>query len=318
MSKERQLVSMVVPVYNEAEVIETFLTKLYEVLHKIRYKFEVIIVDDGSTDGTLEVLKKARNRYPSIKLISFTRNFGHQYALWAGMERSEGAAIIMMDSDLQHPPALIPVLIKHWESGALVVQTIRNDADVPFWKKLTSRLFYHLINLLSDIKINPASADFRLLDRAVVAQLLVFRENDIILRGLIPWLGFKTVFVEYHVDQRMAGKSKYSLAKKAKLAVTGITALSTVPLKLTAIAGLLISLISFGIGIQAIYTKLFTNTAVTGWTSIMVGIFFIGGLSMIFMGVLGEYLGKVFMEVKGRPKFIIDKVFGFHEEGQAD
>lgn len=311
MTRKDHIISIVIPVYNEEQIIKKFSDRLFEELSKIESSFEAIFVDDGSSDGTVNIIKKLQKEYASVKLVSFTRNFGHQHALWAGIERVTGSAVIMMDSDLQHPPSLIPKLIEQWRSGSLVVQTIRKDTKIPFFKKISSRLFYFFLNLFSDVKLSPSAADFRLIDRVVVAELLKFKEADVFLRGLIPWLGFRTTYLEFNSESRIAGKSKYSIFKMVKLALTGITSLSTLPLKFATMTGFVISLLSFYVGIDAIYARLTTDQAVPGWTSVMVGVFFIGGLSMIFMGILGEYLGKIFREVKRRPKYIIREALGF-------
>jgi len=314
MTRKDNTISVVIPVYNEEQVIEKFSDRLFEELARIEIPFEVIFVDDGSSDHTIQKIKELQTKHEIIKLLAFTRNFGHQYALWAGVERATGSAVIMMDSDLQHPPSVIPKLIEQWRSGSLVVQTIRKDTNITFFKKVSSKLFYFLLNLFSDIKLNPATADFRLLDRVVVTELLKFKEADVFLRGLIPWLGFRTAYLEFNSESRIAGESKYSLLKMVKLALTGITSLSTLPLKFATIAGFVISLLSFYVGIDAIYARLTTDQAVPGWTSVMVGVFFIGGLSMIFMGILGEYLGKIFREVKRRPKYIVREALGFDDK----
>jgi len=314
MRRKNLDISIVIPVYNEEQVIESSINELLKELSNIECSFEIIFVDDGSNDSTIDILKRSQSEYTSIKFLSFTRNFGHQYALLAGIHRATGSAVIMMDSDLQHPPSLIPKLIDQWRSGSMVVQTIRKDINVGLFKKISSKLFYCIINLISNIKLNPATADFRLMDRAVVTELLKFNESDIFLRGIIPWLGFTTTYVEYNAVPRIAGKSKYSFLKMFNLALSGITSLSTLPLKFTIIIGLIISLTSFYFGIEAIAIRILTDSAVPGWASVMVGVFFIGGLSMIFMGVLGEYLGKIFIEVKKRPRFIIKEMSGFDDE----
>ncbi len=314
MTRKDNKISIVIPVYNEEQVIEKFSNRLFEELSSIESSFEVIFVDDGSFDHTIQKIKELQTKYHIIKLLAFTRNFGHQHALWAGIERATGSAVIMMDSDLQHPPSIIPKLIEKWHAGSLVVQTIRKDTKIPIFKNISSKLFYLFINVFSDVKLSPAAADFRLIDSVVVKELLKFKETDVFLRGLIPWLSFKTSYLEFESERRIAGKSKYSFFKMVKLALTGITSLSTIPLKFATLAGFIISLMSFYVGIDAIYARLTTDQAVPGWTSVMVGVFFIGGLSMIFMGILGEYLGKIFREVKRRPKYIVREALGFDDK----
>lgn len=313
MNKNRDI-SIVVPVYNEEEVLEQFVEALLDHLKRIRYRYEIIFVDDGSVDHSIDVIKKYKSQNDSIKYISFTRNFGHQYALLEGIRRSSGAAVIMMDSDLQHPPSLIKDLIKEWEAGAKVVQTIRQDQKISIIKKITSKLFYLALNLFSDLDLNLSTADFRLIDREVVVRLLEFQENDIFLRGLIPWLGYQISYIEFDAEPRFAGKSKYSMFKMLKFAITGLTSFTTFPLRIASVMGIVISIVSFLVGIQAIYARLFTDKTITGWTSVMTGVFFIGGIIMLLLGILGEYLGKMFIEVKNRPKYIVKEISGFEEE----
>jgi glycosyltransferase involved in cell wall biosynthesis len=313
MINEKHTISVVVPVYNEESVIESFIDELILTLKKMKYSYEIILVDDGSIDNTLEKIKILIKKYDHIKFLSFTRNFGHQPALYAGTVEASGTAIIMMDADLQHPPPLIMDLVRLWESGYKVVQTIRKDKNISHFKTLTSKLFYFLLNLISETKLNPASADFRLIDREVAEELLRFREHDVFLRGLIPWLGFKTAFLDFESGRRFAGKSKYSIYKMVKFAVAGITSFSTLPLKAAILVGIVIAMLSFALGIHSIYTRIFTNRAVPGWTSIMVGIFFIGGLSIIFLGILGEYIAKIFLQVKDRPRYVIKEKSGFEK-----
>jgi glycosyltransferase involved in cell wall biosynthesis len=313
VNKQDSHISIVVPVYNEEKVIGAFLDELFGVMTAGVYSFEVILVDDGSTDNTVHIIKEFGFRYAPIKLISLTRNFGHQYALWAGIEKATGDAVIMMDADLQHPPTLIPELIEKWRSGARVVQTVRNNRGITLFKRVSSKLFYFFLNLFSDFRLSPSTADFCLIDKTVVKELLKFQESDVFLRGLIPWLGMETAFIKFNVSPRFGGKSKYSFFKMVKLAMTGVTTLSTLPLRFTTISGFIISFLSFYFGMEAIYVKVFTNKAVSGWASLMVGIFFIGGLSMIFMGILGEYIAKVFIEVKKRPRYVIKEICDFKD-----
>jgi dolichol-phosphate mannosyltransferase len=307
----KKIVSIIIPFYNEGEVIRDFVIQLFAVIEDLAFTCEVIFINDGSDDDSEEIVKSCRSDHPELKIVSFTRNFGHQYALWAGIEAAEGDAIIMMDADLQHPPSLIPTLIERWLNGSMVVQTVRKDKHVLLFKKMTSKIFYILLNMISSYKFIPSSADFRLIDRRVVNELLRLQESDIFLRGLIFWLGFETSFVEFDVEKRGAGKSKYSFPKMIRFAVSGVVSFSLLPLRITAIFGLIISVLSFFVAIDSVYAKLFLSDLSPGWTSLMVGVFFIGGLSMIFLGIIGEYLGRIVLEVKNRPKFVIKESVGF-------
>jgi len=318
MNKENKIISIVVPVYNEEEVIEIFIEELFKVLQKIKYSYEVIIVDDGSHDKTTEKIKNLRKRYSAIKFLSFSRNFGHQCALFAGIKHASGSAIVMMDGDLQHPPSLIINLLEEWKSGAKVVQTIRRDVNIPILKKITSKLFYFLLNIFSETKFIASSPDFRLIDREVANELLKFKENDVFLRGLIPWLGYKSTYVYFEPQGRFAGKSKYSIFKMIKFSVSGITSFSTLPLKIAIFVGIIIAILSFALGIQSLYIRIFTDQAVQGWTSLMIGVFFIGGLLMIFLGVLGEYIGNIYLQAKDRPRYIIVEHLGFEKNEEIN
>ncbi len=298
--------SIIVPLFNEEDVLILFYNSLMESMNKIDVSYEIIFIDDGSSDKTNQILQNLSNKNLNIKFISFTRNFGHQNAIWAGLEYSSGNAVIMMDGDLQHPPELIHQLYEHWDSGYRIVQTVRNDVNTPKFKKFSSIIFYKFLNMISELPIDNSTADFRLIDRKVVSCLLQFKESDLFIRGLIPWLGFKTKFIHFNVKERLAGQSKYTLVKMLKFAMTGITSFSTFPLKIASYSGILIASLSFLVGLYSIYTKLVFNETVQGWTSLMVGVFFIGGIILVSLGILGEYIGKLFLEVKKRPKYLIN------------
>ncbi len=295
MDKKSPLISIVVP---------AFIEDLYKQIDEIKYQFEVIVVDDGSRDSTLEIIKMLAKKYGNLRCISFTRNFGHQIALMAGISYSKGAAIIMMDADMQHPSSLVPEFLKEWEAGAKVVQAIMTSADIPIFKKITSKLFYFFINIISETKLSNSAADFRLIDREVAEQIMKFNEADIFLRGIIPWLGFKTSFINFKALKRAEGSSKYSLARMIKFAISGIASFSTLPLRLTILSGVAIAMLSFALGVQSLYVRIFTNRAIPGWTSLMIGVFFIGGLIMIFLGIIGEYIGKIFVQVNFSELFL--------------
>ena len=298
-------ISLIIPVYNEEGCIQLLVNKAVEIL-KDYNSFEVILIDDGSKDKTLQILKELSLANNHIQYLSFSRNFGHQNALRAGLDFATGDCIISMDADFQHPPDLIPILIEKWSEGYDIVYTIRKDSvKTPFFKRYTAKLFYKILNIFSDINIQPGAADFRLIDKNVANTLNKLRENEIFYRGMVKWLGFKQTGIEYIPNERFWGDSKYSLKKMALLALSGITSFSVRPLKISFLVGTIIALFSIFYGFYALYIKLFTDQSIAGWTSVFFMVSFIGGVQLIMIGVLGEYIGKLFIESKKRPPYII-------------
>ncbi len=301
----RKKVSVVVPSYNE----ENNIVPLYQEIRKNipeSYDAEFIFVDDGSSDCTLDEIKKLKADDPQVFYISFSRNFGHQNALKAGIDHAFGDCVISLDADLQHPPSLIPQLLQTWEQGYDVVYTIRDDKKSGSWfKRVTSSLFYRLINTLSSTRIEPGAADFRLISNQVARQLSKITENYLFIRGLISWMGFRQKSIIYQPSQRHSGKTKYSFSKMLKFAMAGITSFSVKPLRISLIAGAFIALSAIGYGCYAIYVTLFTTLSLPGWGSLIASILFIGGIQLIVLGVIGEYLGKLFLENKKRPNYIV-------------
>ena len=302
-------ISIVIPTFNEEGNIEILYQKITEAFEGITHtNFEIIYVNDGSSDDSLEKIKTLSITDERVKFISFSRNFGHQNALKAGLDYAQGDAVISMDADLQHPPALIPEMIRLWQDGNQVVYSIRKDGkELSFLKKTTSKFFYKLINYLSDTKLEEGTADFRLLDLKVVKALKQFNESNLFFRGIIPTLGFKQIGIPYQPQERFSGTTKYSFSKMLKFALTGITSSSAKPLYFSIYLGLFFAAIAFLYGIYAIYISIFTNDAVLGWTSLIASILFIGGLQLIMMGIVGVYLGKLFTQSKNRPNYIIDE-----------
>ncbi len=269
-------------------------------------EFEFIFVDDGSSDQSLINIRDLRTADKRVKFIQLSRNFGHQNALKAGLDYAQGAAVISMDADLQHPPELIPALFEKWQAGFEVVYTIRKDNQkVSCFKQATSKGFYRLTNKLAEIPMEEGTADFRLLDRKVVEALRKYTESHLFLRGIIPTLGFKQIGLPYVPHARVSGQTKYSFSKMLRFALTGITSSSAKPLYFSIYAGLFFALLAFLYGIYAIYIAAFTNEAITGWTSIIASILFIGGIQLIMIGILGIYLGKLFIQSKNRPLYLI-------------
>jgi glycosyltransferase involved in cell wall biosynthesis len=302
-------ISIVVPTFNEEGNIEVLYHEIIKVFSDLEsFDFELIYVNDGSTDDSLEYIKRLSKEDQRVRFLSFSRNFGHQNALKAGLDHAEGDAVISMDADMQHPPNLIPQMLKLWKEGNDVVYSIRHDKNqISFFKKTTSKFFYRLVNYLSDTKLEEGTADFRLLDRKVVSVLKTYNESNLFFRGIIPTLGFKQIGIQYTPQNRFSGTTKYSFSKMLKFALTGITSSSAKPLYFSIYLGLLFAATAFLYAIYAIYIALFTNEAVTGWTSIIASILFIGGVQLIMIGIIGIYLGKLFTQSKNRPNYIIEE-----------
>lgn len=302
-------ISIVIPTYCEEGNIVELYEQLQLELSKIDVQsFEIIYVNDGSHDDSLRNIKELTTKDKRVKFIHFSRNFGHQNALRAGLDFAKGDAVISMDADLQHPPELISTLIEHWRAGNKVVYTKRKDTnDLSFFKKLTSKMFYKLVNYLSETKLEEGTADFRLLDRSVVEALKNFNENNLFYRGIIPGLGFKQYGIEYIPNERFSGNTKYTFSKMVRFALTGITSSSAKPLYFSIYLGAFLALCSFFYALYAIYVSIFTTEAVAGWTSTIASILFIGGIQLMMLGIVGIYLGKLFSESKKRPNYIIEE-----------
>lgn len=306
INKKRSLISVVIPAYNEEGNVQKVAQYVSEKLSVLGYSFEIIFVDDGSTDQTLQKLEQLNQNDPRIKYLSLSRNFGHQSALKAGLDFATGSAVISMDADLQHPPELLGKLITKWEEGFDVVYTRRLcSPSLPYLKRKTSKIFYKLINLFSDIKLEPGVSDFRLLDKKVVTVIRELPESNLFFRGLVKWVGFNQYSVEYMPQERNDGNSKYSYRKMISLAISGVTSTSIFPLRIASMMGFIISIAALGYSLVVIYDYYFTDKNLTGWTTIIIAILFLGGAQLITLGIIGEYLGKLLIQAKGRPKYII-------------
>jgi dolichol-phosphate mannosyltransferase len=270
-------------------------------------RYEIIFLDDGSTDGTLAEIRALAAENPAVRYVSFTRNFGHQAALRAGLRYARGKAVVLMDCDFEHPPELVPALVAEWRRGAQVVVTQRLDADAPtsFAKRLSSRLFYRLLDIIGDVRIEPGSADFLLLDRAVVDTVNGFEDQDIFLRGLVRWLGFPLAKVPYAQGARPAGTSKFTLRRMVDFAVTGIVAHSIRPLRLAIHLALAFAAVGLLLLVYSIISFLWIHHTVAGWTSIMAAIAILGAGQMLVLGIIGEYVGRILRETRKWPAYIV-------------
>ena len=304
----RKLISVVVPVYNEQENIEVFHQAIQTAFRDLNYDYELIFVDDGSKDASAFILQNLTEQDSNVQFIMLSRNFGHQTALTCGLDNAKGDAVITMDGDMQHPPSMLPALIKDWEDGFELVQTVRlSTEDAEIVKKITSKAYYKLINMLAQVPVVEGGSDFRLMDKKVLQAFKLYRERGRFIRGLVGLLGFKHKQVEFIAPSRFAGVSKFSLRKMLHFALDGITSLSTVPLRISFYCGIILGLMSIIMTGHVLYIKLFTEEAVAGWSTLAASTFFIGGIQLMSIGVLGEYIARVFLEVKQRPLYIIGK-----------
>ena len=304
--------SLVIPIHNEAGNLQALYDRLSAVLKPLNLSYEIIMVDDGSTDSSFEILSTLNQKDSRVKALSFSRNFGHMIALSAGLDSALGGAVITIDADLQHPPELIPELLNRWRGGAKVINTLRQETrGAGVFKNISAGLFYWLINKIARINLPVSGADYRLLDRKVVDVLKSFKERSRFLRGLISWVGFKQEFIPYQAAERSAGKTKYSLARMLAFAIDGIISFSSFPLRLATYLGLVAASFSFLYILYAVYIRFFTQQAIAGWASVLVAVLFIGGIQLIFLGIIGEYISRVFEETKERPLYIVRKKIGF-------
>lgn len=298
-------ISIVIPVFNEEGNIQMLAQSIHHVLGE-QHQYELIFVDDGSTDQSLSVMRTLAQQNTYVRFLSFSRNFGHQAALKAGIDHATGRAVITIDADLQHPVALLPQMIQLWKEGYDVVYTKRgSEQDLSFFKKLTSSAFYAIIRILSDVSIENGTADFRLMDAKVANIIKQSNDSFLFIRGLIPWAGFKQYCLPYTPEKRWSGETKYSLRKMIGFALNGITGFSIKPLRMATVLGLVISLLSFIYGVYAVYVYFADDRVISGWASVLTSILFIGGIQLVILGIIGEYLGKMYLQTKNRPFYII-------------
>jgi polyisoprenyl-phosphate glycosyltransferase len=300
------MLSVVAPAYNEAQNIGAFVARATAALDEVNEDWEVVLVDDGSNDGTWAAIEAASQTDARVRGIRLSRNFGHQLAISAGLSVARGDGVITMDSDLQHPPEAIASLVAAARMGYDVVYAVRGDDDsAHFWKRFTARIFYWLLNRLSSLELPQGAADYRYMSRRVVDVLLDMPERHRFLRGMVRWAGYKQTFVEYSRGARGAGDSKYSLRQMLLFAWDGVVSFSSFPLRVASVIGICVSLLGWIYLVYVLCVRIFTDRAIQGWTSVTAAVLLLGGVQLIFLGVIGQYLGRMYDDVKGRPLFLI-------------
>jgi glycosyltransferase involved in cell wall biosynthesis len=318
------LISVIIPCYNEAEVVREMHRRLSETMAQVKNDdYELIFVNDGSTDETPAILAELHAADPHTRVIYLSRNFGHQVSFTAGLENARGDAVVLIDGDLQDPPEVILDMIERWRAGYQVAYGLRKvRAGERRWRLWSIKIFYRLMQRLSDTPIPLDTGDFRLIDRQAVDALLRLPESHRYLRGMVSWVGFKQIAVSYNRDARYAGESKYSLFKLIRLALDGLMSFSFVPLRVTIYFGFMTMALSLlGIVVAIVYRLLIRDTDahfVRGWASLFVAILFLGGVQLVFLGIIGEYLGRIYTEVKRRPLYFVQQKLGFEEEKKKE
>ncbi|UCD30600.1 MAG: glycosyltransferase family 2 protein [Planctomycetota bacterium] len=299
--------SIVIPCFNEAENVDQLYKQLQPVADEIDSEVEFVFVDDGSMDTTFEQLKALADKDKRIQVISLSRNFGHQAALTAGIDHAGGDAVVFMDADLQHPPQLIPRFVEKWQQGYDLVYAHREGVK--------PRLGYRIINTLMKVRVPAESADFKLMDRRVVQAFRQMPERSRFIRGMISWLGFKQIGIGYQQAQRFAGRRTYTVRQTAKMALDAILAFSTIPLRMASVLGLVTLLAGLAYAVYIIYAK-FAGWSVTGWTALILTVLILGGVQLICLGVIAEYIGRIFEEVKNRPLYVVREHIGKNQSKQ--
>jgi glycosyltransferase involved in cell wall biosynthesis len=314
-SDGRPALSIVVPMHNEEPVVDLFFDRMERVLGELGLGYEIVCVNDGSRDGTLAKVRARQQVNPRIKLVDLSRNFGKELALTAGLDYAAGEAVVPIDADLQDPPELIGEFVRLWRQGYDVVYGVRKlRTGDSFGKRFTARLFYHLFNSLTEVKIPENTGDFRLMDRRVVEALRRLPERNRFMKGLFSWVGFRQTGVEYDHDHRAAGTSKFKFWRLWNFAIDGITAFSTLPLRVWSYVGVTVSLLAFAYAVFILFRTLALGIEVPGYASTLVIVLFLGGIQLITLGVIGEYLGRLYAEAKRRPPYVVGQTYGFDDD----
>lgn len=313
VQRHARLISVVIPCYNEEDVLPQTLPRLLNFADGLpQYRTELVFVDDGSRDRTLTILTEAAQSDPRIRIVSFARNFGHQIAVTAGIEAASGDAVALIDADLQDPPELLEQMLAHWEEGYDVVYGVRASREgESAFKTTTARWFYRLLNRLSEVSIPLDTGDFRLMDRKVVDVLCAMPERHRFVRGLVAWIGHRQLALPYERKQRAAGETKYPLRKMLRFATDGILSFSSKPLQISTNLGIAASFLSLVGIVYAVVMRLTTSNWVEGWTTLLIAVLFLGGVQLISLGIIGEYIGRIYEESKGRPLYVVRKRIGF-------
>ncbi|HVM98099.1 MAG TPA: glycosyltransferase family 2 protein [Candidatus Acidoferrales bacterium] len=315
----RPRLSLVVPLFNEQETLPKFYERATAALSRTGESYEIIFVDDGSRDATLDELRQLASRDERVRVLSFSRNFGHQTAVTAGMNYAKGDAVAVIDGDLQDPPEVVPQLMKRWREGYHVVYAIRRTRKENLFKRAAYLLFYRLLRSMSYVDMPLDAGDFAIMDRRVVDLLNDMPERNRFVRGIRAWVGFKQIGYEYDREPRFAGQSKYPLSKLFRLAYDGVISYSFVPLRMVTQLGFLISLVAFLLIVYFLGLRiLFGRELLVGWTSTIVVILFLGGVQLISLGILGEYVGRIFDEVKRRPLYVVKEELGFGTQAGSE
>jgi dolichol-phosphate mannosyltransferase len=304
-------IAVVVPCYNEEGNLHETHRRVTQCLANAEVDYEIVYVDDGSRDATAELLRELHASDPHVQVVYLSRNFGHQFAVTAGLAHTRADAVVIIDADLQDPPELVAEMIRRWEEGYEVVYGVRTDREGETrFKLLTARLFYRLIRWLSDTEITLDTGDFRLLDRKVVDAIVAMPERDRFVRGMVSWAGFRQIGVPYHRAPRFAGETKYPLGKMVRFALDGIFSFSIKPLRLSTLMGFVSAGLALVAIVYALGIRLFTQQWVTGWTALIIAILFLGGAQLISLGIIGEYIGRLYGEAKRRPLYLVRETLG--------
>lgn len=309
---EPPLISVIAPCFNEADNVEALHQRITAVFQSISADLEIVFIDDGSSDATSEKIGKLAEVDSCVRLIQFARNFGKEAALTAGLDYAGGDAVVFIDADLQHPPEFIIDMVNAWRDGAEVVYGVRQNRDGDgLARRAFTFAFYGLLNRFGEIKIPPNAGDYRLLDRKAADALKALPERNRFMKGLYAWVGFRTLALPLRVDERAIGKSRFSFSKLAEFGIGGLTAFSNLPLRAAGLLGALVAIAAIGYGLFELLSAIVFGRETAGFATLIVAIMFLGGLQMIFLGVLGEYLGRVYTEVKGRPLYVVRRKAGF-------
>jgi dolichol-phosphate mannosyltransferase len=316
--KELKTISIIAPCYNEELNIDEYLDRILNTLKILNIDYKIFLIDDGSEDKTWEKILDNCKKNKNIQGIKFSRNFGHQHAISAGMQFSNSSFIVIIDSDLQDPPELIPEMIELSTSGdhEVIYAQRKIRKGETFFKKLTAKVFYQIFNILSGIKIPEDVGDFRLITKKVLVEFKKCKEKHKFIRGLIPWLGFKSTHILYERNERYSGKTNYTLSKMIKFALDSILSFSSTPIKYITMFGIFFILISLLYSSYILYQRFFLNNLVPGFSAILIFIIFFGGFNLFFLGIIGQYIARIFEQTKNRPEYIVEKMINFNEENK--